>query len=952
MNRKGKPMTKIFHRFLAVFLFAAVWSMPVCASSLPSGEDDVELDLSKGDIVITAKGYIQGEEEEVTHRGSYTIMSSKKDSVPYTITVQSDMTALTLRDLKIASEEVPLSIVPGGENTMVKLSLAGTNILQSVEGDHAGIAVPEGAFLEIQEGSGTLSVTGSGTGAGIGGTGVWKVSQGNTIKNCGNVTILGGDITVTGGSGGGSGIGGAKDGVGGDIEIGGGHVVITGGEGGTGIGSSKELLKEAEGGTIQISGGVVNVTNGIGTSNDTLTGIGDGNPWVVADKIEAKIGSFSGVLFQGDEGKLLGGNAYKIEENRTLPAKKTLTIESGMTLEISEEACLTLEGTLKNDGSLKLGSEESLKKKDSGSLEGNGKFTVPGFTPSMIYVPFDLVYDGSDEEMIDGDVVEYTAEDIGEKILEKIGFYKNRNGEKEIFGKIFTITPDISGWNTKTLDEPVTRPGEYIVTFSKNGEGSVKKKFMVYDTGDGSSLRLDSIYVFQKPLKMTYQYKEDFDDTDMVVVGTYEDGSVRNVTELVHVEWSALELGTHSVKVIYDSTNIGDRDEVSCTLDGVNIIPKEFDVSGLSWSTDTIIYDGTEKEIDLKGKLPKNIAVECNGYKASDAGTYTAVARFYLEDRLDEKYYKIVGPNPLITQWTIQPMELTIKTEDLMALGQAGDSFQRSVSLYGTLTASGVLPKDADETETEWPAESLIGTYDGTESGQQEITLAWKDGKAPNPGNNYVLPEELPVVIGNINNVKAIATPLNLPEDGREYRQEMEVGISSVPRSLQGDGKLGLPKGIETRMRSAITEQERNILITNTAVYDVSLLVKQEDYTWAEAEDSVFPEEGLIVTLPYPSNTGQDTHEFIVAHMYTEGEEHEPGEIEYPEVTNTSSGIQFKVKSLSPISVGWKNIEKSGEANVTGAATNDEAAVGLYLILAMVSTGGILFFMRKVLWKK
>lgn len=33
------------------------------------------------------------------------------------------------------------------------------------------------------------------------------------------------------------------------------------------------------------------------------------------------------------------------------------------------------------------------------------------------------------------------------------------------------------------------------------------------------------------------------------------------------------------------------------------------------------------------------------------------------------------------------------------------------------------------------------------------------------------------------------------------------------------------------------------------------------------------------------------------------------GDVEYPEMTNTDSGISFKVNGLSPIAVGWKDVK-------------------------------------------
>ena len=116
---------------------------------------------------------------------------------------------------------------------------------------------------------------------------------------------------------------------------------------------------------------------------------------------------------------------------------------------------------------------------------------------------------------------------------------------------------------------------------------------MVYSPGDAVREGLASIEVFQKPSKMKYGYGDPFDGTDLIVVGTYEDGSIRNVTALVEVKWETLELGEHSVDVI--CARDGERQEIKCLLEGITIVPKEIDVSGARWDTADFVYDGMEK---------------------------------------------------------------------------------------------------------------------------------------------------------------------------------------------------------------------------------------------------------------------------------------------------------------------------------------------------------------------
>ncbi len=917
--------------FMAVLL-AALRIVPSYADT-----DSAELDLAKGDIVITNAGYTQGEGNLVSHDGSYVITSSSSKSVSHSITIQSDLVDITLKNVNAASKESPISLGSSLDHAMVRLHLDGTNILQSTEGDHAGIFVPEGAFLVFEDSIGSLSVTGSGTGAGIGGSGRTGALEGTNPENCGNITIHGGIITATGGSGGGSGIGGAVKGSGGNIEITGGSVTASASATGIGMGSGPLRENKEEAGKIQVIGGTVKVNGSLGTAGDVLSGTDEGVSWVETDQTGAEISGFSGVLFSGGKGQFYGNKNYVLEQDRVIPAGSTLTADAETVLEIREGAALTVNGELINEGSLRLASEECMKQGKEGRVSGRGKFTVPGITADMISVPDNLVYDNEE------------GEDITESILEQIELSRKRRGHKELFGVEFTVIPDFTGWDTKEIDWPVMEPGEYTVTYSKAGEKSLSKRFMVYSPGEAERTGLASIRVFQKPFKMVYSYGDDFDSTDLIVVGTYEDGTIRNVTSLVRIEWENFDIGVHTVKLTCQRDE--ERQALQCLLEGITIVAKEIDVSNMHWEITDFVYDGTEKTVSLEGKLPEGVIASRTTSSGTEAGSYKAEVYFSLSGSLDKEHYTIVGPNPMTAEWKIDPKELTWDTTGLSAAGQAGESLDKSISLYGTFGVTGILSQDQEETESQWPASRLEGYYEGTEPGEQEITLAWKTGREPSVGENYCLPKELPVITGNINDVKALPEAEELAETGMNYRQEMEIGISHVPDTLMELPKLNSPKGIETQMRTAITEKDSGVLITNTNVYDIRLLVQQEDNKWEKADQEAFPESGITVTLPYPGNTNKGgPYEFTVAHMYTEKKgNHAAGDIEYLEITQTAEGIQFRATSLSPVSIGWRASgagTAGGESEASELFTADTIFAAVCILMAVLTVAALIVIVR------
>ena len=112
----------------------------------------------------------------------------------------------------------------------------------------------------------------------------------------------------------------------------------------------------------------------------------------------------------------------------------------------------------------------------------------------------------------------------------------------------------------------------------------------------------------------------------------------------------------------------------------------------------------------------------------------------------------------------------------------------------------------------------------------------------------------------------------------------------------------------------------------NTAFYDVKLRYSLDGgATWIEATEATFPTDGVTVTLPYPSGTGKDTHNFRVVHMFTETSARlgtEAGKTETPAVTKTDSGLQVTLRGLSPVVIGWDKIETpSSGGSTTPAAT-------------------------------
>ena len=146
---------------------------------------------------------------------------------------------------------------------------------------------------------------------------------------------------------------------------------------------------------------------------------------------------------------------------------------------------------------------------------------------------------------------------------------------------------------------------------------------------------------------------------------------------------------------------------------------------------------------------------------------------------------------------------------------------------------------------------------------------------------------------------------------------EVDYKTSNDALDIVPEGVTSLFSGIEElkgALYTGTTAKLADILKENMVYYDVQLLVSLDGgQSWQAAVPGNFPSGGIEVTLPYPDGTDSKNYDFVVAHMITRAMNGKtPGEIEFPDIQETESGITFRVYSLSPISVGWKKVA-SGE---------------------------------------
>ncbi|MGN1125886.1 MAG: Ig-like domain-containing protein, partial [Ruminococcus sp.] len=236
---------------------------------------------------------------------------------------------------------------------------SGTVIAKGRKGGSMGAAGIGGGYNgnggNITINGGSVTATSDGYGAGIGG--------GDNGGNGGNITINGGTVNATSWTHG-AGIGGGLGGSGGNITINGGYVTAKSIDCGAGIGGGRV----GHGGDIIINGGTVTAISnsgaGIGdgeaaqNSSGTFSTAKDGksgNAVIFAKSISDQSGKnnnlWSGIIFEGNSGKVYGTSVTPTDDF-TIEKGKTLTIDNGKLLIISEDVTMVNAGTINNNGKI------------------------------------------------------------------------------------------------------------------------------------------------------------------------------------------------------------------------------------------------------------------------------------------------------------------------------------------------------------------------------------------------------------------------------------------------------------------------------------------------------------------------------------------------------------------------------------------------------------------------
>lgn len=312
-----------------------------------SGDDtDAQIDISQGDVVITATGYKVGD-TAYTYSGNITI-NGNGTATGNTITVESNAN-ITLKNVIIGTDS-------NRTNGKSPLTIAnGTNVIVNIEGtviigggwdgyQTTNILVGENASLTIQ-GSGELKCNESFGHSKISiGSGAIVTVKGGTV----DMRTSDGAATVTGS---------------GSFVVDGGNVRLRSAEGGNIFGAdsvavlnsgSLEIYESVQafgGKSLSVKGGKLSSELSdftLDVSDFTFSGGTIDLVGGVSDAVKGNASQWSGMLHEDGNVTVYGNQT--LTENLEIAEHKTLTISSGASLTIPDGITLKNEGEIVNNG--------------------------------------------------------------------------------------------------------------------------------------------------------------------------------------------------------------------------------------------------------------------------------------------------------------------------------------------------------------------------------------------------------------------------------------------------------------------------------------------------------------------------------------------------------------------------------------------------------------------------
>lgn len=424
-----------------------------------------------------------------------------------------------------------------------------------------------------------------------------------------------------------------------------------------------------------------------------------------------------------------------------------------------------------------------------------------------------------------------------------------------------------------------------------------------------------------EPDKKDYIYEDIFEVNGLTIKAVYASGYSEDVTDKV----TASKLNAGDTEVILSYTD-GEGTTVHCTISGITVSKRVLDNSGMRWSEETYIYDGTEQGPALNGGLPEGVKVTESGNKAADAGSYEAHAVFELAEGYSSENYALAVEN-LPAEWSIERRPVTVTPDS----GQSKGYGQADPTL--TYSADGIVEGEALSGELTRESGEDMGDYkitqgSLTDENNKNYTISFVGDVTFAILEKSITDADVSVSGAFVYNGGEHQPVPTVTMDDKVLTENVDYAVSYENNVNAGDAEIvirGMGNyGGEVRKSFAIARKEITVTITpNGGVYNGTILPA------AAAANDVIDGDDVAVTLIY---TGKANDETAVDSE------------QYPTKAGTytvTADSQKKVYGDKDAELTWKAEGLVGEDQLEGITVTRKAgeAVGEYPITASQSDG-------------
>ncbi len=277
-------------------------------------------------------------------------------------------------------------------------------------------------------------------------------------------------------------------------------------------------------------------------------------------------------------------------------------------------------------------------------------------------------------------------------------------------------------------------------------------------------------------------------------------------------------------------------------------------------------------------------------------------------------------------KYIIQPRPLEWDTSKLTA-SKPYDGTAEAAKVRGELIVNGII--DGDDVFISF---DNIRTADFPDAEVQRTKLPLTIENAKLKGkdaDNYVLPKLAPEVEAAI--IKAYITEITFPDNDNKYRAVVEEAVYA--NEQLGEIGYNTAESIKNALRSKAAEDWADKENVNTTFYTAVLQINK-DGEWVDVTAENNPADGAAVVLPYPEGTKDNSHEFVVYKMKTQGEN--AGLIEVWAHTEKVDGLEITLSQGEPFIVAYapaNQLNKGLLFGIGGAAVAVIAAVIFFQLL-------------------